>query len=176
MRIPSMRNQPCDCNEITVLDVFAILHDDLTQNRQLQSSTTRVCLCIPTTRLLREVRLVTKTSQYNLAVSERFQIEMWKEDANESTLVRHSFALRTFMWKKTYVSLTNKSAWPLREVASNCKHKHVNTSANYDTRRPRQPRTHAQALVLEIQNRTDEIEQVHLDPEGIVCVDHAISR
>ena len=95
-----MRNQPGDWNEITVLDVFAILHDDLTQNRQLQSSTTRACLCTTTTRLLRKVRLVTKTSQYNLAVSELFQIEVWKEDANESTLARHSFALRAFVWNK----------------------------------------------------------------------------
>ena len=40
-------------------------------------------------RLLRELRLVAETSRENLTVRAALQIEVWQEDANESTLARY---------------------------------------------------------------------------------------
>ena len=65
---------------------------------------------------------------------------------------------------------------PLTEIASSCKHKLANTSANCDNYRPRQPRTDAQAVVKHHRELPDEIEQSNHDPRGIACVDDAISR
>ena len=40
-------------------------------------------------RLLRKRRLVVETAQDSLAVCAVLQVEVWKEDANESTLARY---------------------------------------------------------------------------------------
>ena len=42
-------------------------------------------------RLLRKRRLVVETPGDSLAVSAVLQVEVWKEDANESTLARYLF-------------------------------------------------------------------------------------
>ena len=65
---------------------------------------------------------------------------------------------------------------PLAEIATSCKHKRVNTSANCDNYRPRQPRTYAQALVKHHREALVLHKQSNLDPRGIACVGGAISR
>ena len=40
-------------------------------------------------RLLRKLRLVVETPEDSLAVCAVLQVEVWKEDANESTLARY---------------------------------------------------------------------------------------
>ena len=57
--------------------------------------------------LLCKLELVAKTSQYGLAVPDALQIELRKEDTNESALTRYIFAIRAFMW--TSPSLTGGS-------------------------------------------------------------------
>jgi len=42
-------------------------------------------------RLLRKRRLIVETPEDSLAVSAVLQVEVWKEDANESTLARYLF-------------------------------------------------------------------------------------
>ena len=64
----------------------------------------------------------------------------------------------------------------LTEIASSCKHKLANTSANCDKHRPRQPHTDAQAVVDHHRKLPDEMEQSNLDPRGVACVDDTISR
>jgi hypothetical protein len=98
-RIPRIRNPSSNRNEIVALDIFTVLHDHLAQGGGLHSYFMRARLCTSIAHLLCKLRLLVKTSPYGLAIPDRLQIELREEDANESPLARHLFAIRALLWR-----------------------------------------------------------------------------
>ena len=99
-RIPRIRNPSSNRNEIVPLDIFTVLQDHLAQGG-LHSCFMRARLGTSIAHLLFKLRLVVKTSSYSLAVPDRLQVELRQEDANESPLVWHLFAIRASLWRYT---------------------------------------------------------------------------